>query len=140
MPYDTNNQDDSLSHAHAEDWNLAAIVLDSRIANACIALWMSRSGTDYQLGRILCDQLFDSDLIVSVYSHGRAFEDEVLIHVPGEGVVVVNEYNVGSGRYWWRGGGVVGRMVNQCEGRQGGWFLARMAPLESGGCYIASSG
>lgn len=124
VQYDASNQGDSLSHAHAEDRDLAAIVLDGGIANACIALWVSWARADHQLCRVLRDQVFEGNLIVSVYSHGRAFEDKVLIHIPGEGIVVVNEYNVGSARYRRRWRRIAGRMVNQREGGHFGWYAA----------------
>jgi hypothetical protein len=110
-------QNNLLSHAHAENRNLAAKVLDGLVANTGIPLWMSRARADYQLGRLLGDQVVECDFVIAVYGHGRALKDEVLVDIPGEGIVVVNENNVGSGRYWWRRVRISRRMVDQLEGR-----------------------
>jgi len=105
--------ENSLAHAHAEDRDLAAIVLDGRIANACILLGVSWAWADYQLCRVFSDEIFEGNLVISVYGHFRAFEDEVLVDIPSERVVVVNEYYVGSGGDGRRGCGVAGRVVDE---------------------------
>lgn len=55
---------------------------------------MTWPGTDNELGRVLLDQLIDGDLVVSEDVNGSAFENEVLVDVPREGVVIVDEYEV----------------------------------------------
>lgn len=111
---------DSLAHAHAEDGDLAAVVLDGGIADAGVARGVSRARAHDQLGGILSYELFEGDLIVSEDSDGGALEDEVLVDIPGEGVVVVDEDDVGGGRKGSGGDGVVGRVVNEGVGRHSG--------------------
>lgn len=59
---------------------------------------MTRTGADDELGGFLGYQLVESDLVVPVYGNFGALKDEVLVHIPGEGVVVVYEDKVRGGR------------------------------------------
>lgn len=63
-------------------------------AYAGIGRGMTWPGTDNELGRVLLDQLIDGDLVVSEDVNGSAFENEVLVDIPREGVVIVDEYEV----------------------------------------------
>ncbi len=67
---------------------------DSRISSDC---WMARAGTDYKLRRLLCYQLVKRDLVVAENVNSCAFEDQVLVDIPGERVIVVDENEIGTG-------------------------------------------
>jgi hypothetical protein len=86
----------SQSHADTEDGDLASKVLDSISTDARIRLRMARSWADYQLGRLLGDQLLQGDLIIAEDMDSGTLKNKVLVNVPGEGVVVVDEDEVGS--------------------------------------------
>ena len=105
--------ENSLAHAHAENRDLAAVVLDGRIANARILLRVSWTWADYQLCRVFRDEIFEGNFVISVHGHFGAFEDEVLVDIPSERVVIVNEYDIGSGGYRRRWCGVAGRVVDE---------------------------
>lgn len=105
----------SLSHADAEDGNLSSKVPDSITTKARICLWVARARADHQLGRLLGDELVKSDLVIPVYRDGGTFQHEVLVDIVREGVVVVDEDEVGGGgegRRWFR---VVGRVINDLQ-------------------------
>lgn len=55
-----------LAHANSENRDLAAEVANSIIANSGICIWMSRSRTDNELGRVLGYQLIKGDFVISV--------------------------------------------------------------------------
>lgn len=88
-------------------------MLDGIVADASVLFWVSRAWADHQLCGLLCDEVVEGDFVVAVYGDIGALEDEVLVHVPGEGVVVVDEDNI-RGRGYGRGGGrIAGRMVDE---------------------------
>lgn len=62
---------------------------------------MTWSRRDDQLGWVELNQFLQSDLIISENLNICSFEYEVLIDVPGEGVVVVDHDNILSGGDWW---------------------------------------
>ena len=76
---------------------------------------MTRTRTDDELGGVLCDQLIESDFIVAVDGDSCAFEDEVLVDIPGERIVVVNENQVGCSRNWRSGRGMARRVVDEVQ-------------------------
>src|SRR4051812_48927852 len=57
---------DSLAHADTKDGDLAGKVLDGIAADAGIGARVSGTGADDQLRWVLCNQLVESDLVVSV--------------------------------------------------------------------------
>lgn len=106
--------DHLLSHANAKNRNFAAEVLDCLIANAGIFFRMAWPGADDQLSRLLGDQLFECDFIIAVDGHGGAFKDEVLVHIPSERVIVVDQDNIGGSVDRWRGVRMARGMVDEC--------------------------
>jgi len=86
--------DHSLSHAYAEYGYLSAKVLDGVIADTRIFFGVSWTWADYELGRVLGNQLIQGNLVVAVYRHHGALEDEILVHIPGERIVVINENDI----------------------------------------------
>lgn len=67
---------------------------DGISAHAGIGARVTRPGADNELGRVLLDQLIDSDLVVSEDVNSSSFENQVLIDVPREGIVIVDEDKV----------------------------------------------
>lgn len=110
----TKRGDDSLlAHTDAKHWYLAAEIFDCGIADARISLGMTWTGADDQLRWLLCDQLVDGDLVIAIDSDSCAFQHQVLVHVPGKGVIIVDQNEVGSALKLLGLGGMVGRMVDQ---------------------------
>lgn len=94
---------------------------DGGIADASISCRVAGARTDDQLGGVLRDEVVEGDLVVAHHGHGGAFEDEVLVDVPGEGVVVVDQDNVAGGGDGRRGLGMAGRVVDDRQrGGHGG--------------------
>lgn len=112
-------QGDSLAHAHAQHGNLALEVAYGGVADSGIALRVAGPGADDQLRGVLRDELVERGFVVADHRHGRTFQCEVLVDIPGEGVVVVDQDHVGGGGDGRRGLGMVGRMVDdwQCGHR-----------------------
>lgn len=109
----------SLAHADAQYGYLASEVLYGVSADARIRLWMPRTGTNDQLGRVKGYQFLDGDCIVAVYSDGGSFQDEILIYVPREGIKVVNQYNVRGTGQRWNSLRLLRGVVNEIEGHVG---------------------
>lgn len=86
-----------LSHADPKYGNFASKVADSIAADARIGLRMSRAGTDDQLSGLLGNELLEGDQVVPKDGDGSALQYQVLVDVVCEGVIVVNEDEVGSG-------------------------------------------
>lgn len=82
------------------------------LADARIRVWVAGAGADDKLSWVFADQVFEGDFVVADDGDGGAFEDEVLVDVPCEGVIVVDEDEVGGGGERCSGGGLVRRMVD----------------------------
>lgn len=80
-----------LAKTDSEDWNFAGEVEDRFAADSSISIWMSRAGTYNQLCRIFFDQFVQTDFVVSKDGDCSTFQHQVLVDIPGEGIVVVNE-------------------------------------------------
>lgn len=88
--------------------HFAGKVLNGISTNARVGLGMSRSRADDQLGWLLVNQLRERNLVISEDGDVCAFENQVLVDVPGERVVIVDENQVGCRRNRWRRVRVVG--------------------------------
>lgn len=106
---------DSLAHADAKNRNLAAEVFDSSITDTRVSFWVSRPWADHQLGRILSDQLLERNLVIAVHGDGCAFKDQVLVDIPGERVIVIDQNDVRSGWNGQRWIGMARRVVCKLE-------------------------
>lgn len=91
-------------------------MLNGCIANASVLFRVSRTWADDKLSGLLCDELIKGNLIIAIDSYECTLKDKVLIDVPGERVVVVNEDDIGGGGYRRRGVGIARRVVNQADG------------------------
>lgn len=69
---------------------------DDIAAHSRVGLGMPRSRADDDLCRLLGNQFLYRNLVISIDSNSGAGENEVLVNVPGERIVVVNEDEVGS--------------------------------------------
>ena len=67
------------------------------------------------MGWVFGDQLVDCDFIIAVDGNGCALKAQVLVDVPGKGIVVVNENEIGGGGNWSGGLGIEGRMIDQTQ-------------------------
>jgi hypothetical protein len=74
---------------------------------------MTRPRADDQMGGFDGNQLFESDLVIPEDGDSGTLQDQVLIHIPGKAVIIVNHDDL-------RGGGqrrtrhrLVGRVVNE---------------------------
>lgn len=105
-----------LSHAHTQHGHLSRKVPDGVSAHAGVGLWVSRAWAYDQLCGILGNEVVEGDFIVAEDGNVCALEDEVLVDIPGERVVVVDKHQVAGGLERRRGGGMVGRMVNEIGG------------------------
>ena len=104
-------EDALLAHADAEHGDPAGEVPDCVPADAGVRDGVARPGTHDQLRRSQRDQLLQRDLVVAVDRHLGPLEHEVLVDVPGEGVIVVDEHQVRSRGDRGRRIGVVGGVV-----------------------------
>lgn len=73
-----------LAHADTEYRYLSSKVSDGIPTYAGVTYRMTGAGADDELSGIFGDQLFEGDLIVSIYCNCCAFKDEILIYIPGE--------------------------------------------------------
>ena len=76
-----------------------------------------RARTDDQLCRLLVYELLERHLIIAVYCDGRPLEQEVLVDIPCERVVIVDEYEVVGSRQTGSSNRLVGRVVDERRGR-----------------------
>lgn len=108
---------DSLAHADAENGDLSGKMSNRISANSRICVRMTRARTNDELSRIQRNELFDGDLVVPVDSYGCPLQSEILVDIPGERVIIVDEDEVGSirkRRSWRR---LLRRMINKVESR-----------------------
>lgn len=90
-------------------------MLDGLIAYASVPFWVSRTWTDDKLSGILGDQLGERDFVIAIDGDGCAFEDEVLVDVPGERVVIVYQDDIGCGGNWRRRVWMAGRVIYELQ-------------------------
>lgn len=76
---------------------------------------MAGSGTYDKLSGILGCDFFEGDLIIAIDGDIGALEHKVLVDIPGEGVVIVDEDEVGCCGKWFGGRRMERRMVDQVE-------------------------
>lgn len=62
---------------------------------------MARTRADNKLCRVLLYQLFDADLIIPKDMNRSSFKDKVLIDIPSERVVVVDQNEIRRSSHWW---------------------------------------
>ena len=86
---------DLLPHADPKNGDPAGEVPDGIATYARIGVWVAGTGTYDQLSGFLCDELLQRNLVVPKDGDGRALEDKILVDVPGKGIIVVNEDEVG---------------------------------------------
>lgn len=120
---------DSLSHTHSKHGNLASKVADGILADSRVCLGMSGARADDELCRFLRNQFLESNFIISIDGDSGAFKDEVLVYVPGERVVVVDQDKVGSCGDGCGRRRMAGRVVYQFQTRHSGLFKTVF------GCY-----
>lgn len=113
---------DLLSHTYAKDGDLAAVVLNGLIANTGVSLRVAWARAHDELCGVHGDEFLQRDLIVAIYCDRCALEDEVLVHVPGEGVIIVDKDDIRCGWDRRRRIGIAWRVVDQLEGRHCGWM------------------
>lgn len=97
-----------LAHANPKHGNFTAKILDGRLADTRVSVWMARPGADNQLSRLLCDQFLQGDFVIAVDGDGRTLQDEVLVDIPGERVIVIDQNDIGGSLNPLRLGGMVG--------------------------------
>lgn len=103
---------DSQSHADTEYGDLSCKMADGISADAGIGGGMTGAGADDELSRLLLDQCVQRNLVISEDVDYGTLEDKVLVYVPREGVVVVDEDEVRGGRNGRRGLRLVGGVVD----------------------------
>lgn len=86
---------DLLAHADTKDGNLPSEMLNRVTADARVGTGMARARADDQLCGLFCDQFIQRNLVISEDGHIGALEHQVLVDIPSEGIVVVNQYKVG---------------------------------------------
>jgi hypothetical protein len=82
------------SHAYTKDRNLAGEMSDSIPAHAGIGGGMAWPGTNNELCWVFLDQFLHSDLVISEDVNGSSLENEILVNVPSERIVIVDEDDV----------------------------------------------
>jgi hypothetical protein len=82
---------DLQSHTDAENGNLASKVTNGISTDPGIGAGVSGPRADDDLSWFLGNELLDGYLVVSVDVNNSTLEDEVLVDIPGERVIVVNE-------------------------------------------------
>jgi hypothetical protein len=83
-----------LSQTHSQYGNLARKVKDSFTADSSVGVRMAGAGTDYKLGGIIFYQFVQRYFIVSKDGDGRSLEHQILVYIPREGVIIVNENQI----------------------------------------------
>lgn len=81
-----------LSHANAKYWDFASEMTYNFATYTCIGLGMARSWTEYKLRWFQCYQFLKSDLVVTKDCDRCSLKNKILVDIPGEGVIIVNEY------------------------------------------------
>lgn len=107
------DEHDLLAHADTEDGDLASKMSNDISANARIRVRMAGPGTDDKLGWLFGDELVNGDFVVPDHLTFGTGEAQVLVDIPSEGVIVVNEDQVGSCRDRVSRLGVVRGVINQ---------------------------
>ena len=66
---------------------------------------MSRARAYDKLGRILLDDVVQCYFVIPVHRDCGSLEYKILVYVPSERVIVVDQYEIRCGGYWgrWRG-------------------------------------
>lgn len=85
----------SQAHTNSQDRDLSRKVPDGIAADTGVSLGVSWARTDDKLSGIDLDQFLDGDLVVPEDVHGCPLEHQILVDVPGERVIVVNEHQIG---------------------------------------------
>lgn len=107
------------------------------IANTGILFGVARARTDDQLSGVLRDELVKSDFVIAKDSHGGAFESKILVDVPREGIVVVDQDDIAGGGNGRRGLRMVGRVINDWQRcGHGGRSLSSVSRLELEEPYV----
>lgn len=89
------------AHANAQDRDLASKVPDDIPTDARVRGGVAGAGTDDDLGWVLFDQLFQGNLVIAEDMDRGALQNQVLVDIPGEGIIVVDQDEIG--RRWDRG-------------------------------------
>ena len=93
--------DNVQAHTDAKDGNFACEVTDGITADARVGRRVARSGTDNELGRLLLYQLLYGNFIVSEDVNGGALQDKILVDVPGERVIIINQDEIRRRQHRW---------------------------------------
>lgn len=106
------DESDSLAHADTKDRDLSCKMSNDIAADTRIGLRVARSRADDNLGWLFGDELLDGDLVVPDHITLGTRKAQVLVDVPGERVIVVNENQIRS--RWNRVSrlGLMGGVVN----------------------------
>lgn len=91
-------------------------MLDGVSTYTGIGGWMTGPWAYDELGRVLCNELRQRDLVIPEDGDCCPLKDEILIDIPGEGIIVVNQHEVrsrGNRRRWLR---VLWRVVDNVQG------------------------
>lgn len=67
---------------------------DSILTDARVGERVAWARTDDQLRWILRNEFVQGYLVIPIDSNSRSFEDEVLIDVPGEGVIIIDHHKI----------------------------------------------
>ncbi len=81
---------------------------DGISADTGVGSGVPRARAYNELCGILLDEFLDADLVISEDMNGGALEHEILVNVPGERIVVVNQNKIRSRRDRRRRFGLVG--------------------------------
>lgn len=84
----------SLSHADTKDGNLPRKMTDSILTDARVGERVARARADDQLRWILRNEFVQSYLVIPIDRDSRTFEHEILIDVPGEGVIIIDHNKI----------------------------------------------
>ena len=69
-------------------------MFDGISTNAGVGGGVARTGADDQLGRVLRNELVEGDLVIPEDMDGGPLKHQILVDVPGEGVIIVDEDQV----------------------------------------------
>lgn len=91
----------SQPHTDTKNWNLAGKVSNRVSADTRVGGGMARTRADNELSWVLFYQLFNGDLVISKNMNYGTLKNQVLINIPGKGVVVINENKIRCRCYRW---------------------------------------
>jgi hypothetical protein len=102
----------SQSHANSKNWDFTSKVSDHIPAYTRVRAGVTGSRANNNLGRVLLNEFVQCDLVIAEDMDSSALQDKILVNIPREGVVVIDQDEIGSSGDRRRGLRLVWRVIN----------------------------